>query len=281
MPPWSVEVFDHVGDQRSALGNLLKTGDYSDLVIICSQERHKVHKAIICPRSYSFNEAQIGAIDLSDNDPFAVSMMIEYLYHQTYTIPHDVKLVPMYQRPSTVPLPPGTVPLKITRHSVSGNSSANQSLLHPLQTAAAAASVRPPQERASHDSCLSYVNLYVHYKLYTLGEKYGIAGLEALAVHNFETEGEKELGRSNDTYFGYLIHMMKEAYNCTAEGDRPLRDAIVRMLKSKPNLFEREDMKEFLKEEGLVYDLAMSYVQEDQEKNRGSLWLGLKLADRI
>ncbi|KAF5689981.1 kelch 4 [Fusarium denticulatum] len=272
MPHWSVEVFDHVGDQRSALGNLLKTGDYSDLVIICGQERHKVHKAIVCPRSSSFKvacgsgckEAQIGAIELPNDDPFAVSMMIEYLYHQTYTLPYDVKLVPMYQRSSAVPFPPGTVPLKITRHSVSGDSSANQSLLHPLRTAAT--SVRPPQERASHDSYVPYVNLYVHYKVYTLGEKYGIAGLKALAVRNFETEGEKELGSSSVNYFGYLIHMMKEAYNCTAEGDRPLRGAVVRMLKSKPNLFERSDMKESLKEEGLAYDLAMSYVQEDQEK---------------
>ncbi|KAF5594760.1 kelch 4 [Fusarium pseudocircinatum] len=262
MTPWSVKVFDHVCDQRSALGNLLKTGDFSDLVIICGQERHKVHKAI---------EAQIGAIELPDDDPFAVSMMIEYLYHQTYTIPYDVKLIPMYQRPSEVPLPHGTVPLKIIRHSDSGDSPTHQSLLPPLQTAAAP--VSHPQDRASPNSFLPYVNIYVHYKVYTLGEKYSIAGLKALAVRNFETEGGEELGSSSVNYFGYLIHMMKEAYNCTAEGDRPLRDAVVRVLKSKPNLFKRSDMKEFLKEEGLAYDLAMSYVQEDQEKNRGSLWL--------
>ncbi|KAF5545451.1 kelch 4 [Fusarium phyllophilum] len=178
-------------------------------------------------------EAQTGEIELPDDDPFAVSMMIEYLYHQAYTIPDDAKLVLIYKRSSMVPFPPGTVPLKITRHFVSGDSSANQPLLHPLQTAAAA--VPPPEERASH--VIPYVNLYVHYKVYALGEKYGIAGLKALVVHKFETEGEDEFKSSSVNQFGYLIHVMKEAYNCTAEGDSPLRDAVVRILKSKPTLF--------------------------------------------
>ncbi|KAF4497646.1 Kelch 4 [Fusarium agapanthi] len=208
MPPQRVEVFDYAGDQRRALGNLLKTGDYFDFVIICGQTRHKVHKAIICPRSdffkaacgSGFKKAQAGEIELRDDDPFAVSMMIEYLYHQTYTIPYDAKLVPRYQRSSRAPFKPGTVPLKITRHSVGGNSSASQSLLHPLQTAAAP--VPPPQEQPSHDSFVPYVNLYVHYKVYTLGEKCGITGLKALAAHNFETEGEKEFGSSSVNHFG-------------------------------------------------------------------------------
>lgn len=56
--------------------------------------------------------------------------------------------------------------------------------------------------------------------------------------------------------------MMKEAYNCTAEGDRPLCNVVVRILKSKPTIFERKDVKEFLKEEGLAYDMVMSYGQD-------------------
>ncbi|EWG54838.1 hypothetical protein FVEG_12945 [Fusarium verticillioides 7600] len=134
-----------------------------------------------------------GEIELREDGPFAVGMMIEYLYHQTYTIPDDAKLVPIYQRPSMVPFPPGTVLLKATRHSVRGDSSANQPSLHPLQTPTAP--VPPPQERASH--VVPYVNLYVHYKVYALGEKYGIAGLKALAVQNFETEGENDFKSSS------------------------------------------------------------------------------------
>ncbi|KAI7763707.1 hypothetical protein LZL87_011564 [Fusarium oxysporum] len=218
---------------KRALGNLLKTGDYSDFVIICGQARHKVHKAIICPRSDFFKESQTGEVELPDDDPFAVSMMIQYLYHQTYTIPHDANLIPEDQRFPTAALAP----------------------------------VHPPQEPASYDSIIPYVSLSVHYKVYALGEKYGINGLKALAVYKFETEGEDEF-RTSINYFEDFIRVMKEAYACTAEGDRPLRDAVVRMLKPKTILFEREDMKEFLKEEGLAYDLVMSYVQDNSRKGK-------------
>ncbi|KAG5804747.1 hypothetical protein H9Q74_004426 [Fusarium xylarioides] len=81
--------------QSKALVDLLKTGKYSDLTISCGKDQYRVHKAIICPRSNffeaacsgEFKEAQTGEIDLPDDDPVAVRMMIEYLYHDTYTPP--------------------------------------------------------------------------------------------------------------------------------------------------------------------------------------------------
>ncbi|KAF5569597.1 hypothetical protein FPANT_13896, partial [Fusarium pseudoanthophilum] len=81
--------------QSEALANLLKTGKYSDLTISCGNDQYRVHKAIICPRSNffeaafsgEFKEAQTGEIDLPDDDPVAVKMMIEYLYHDTYMPP--------------------------------------------------------------------------------------------------------------------------------------------------------------------------------------------------
>ncbi|KAG5745195.1 hypothetical protein H9Q72_001930 [Fusarium xylarioides] len=181
----SVDAFDHSGDQRRALGNLLKTGDYSDLVIICGQERHKFHKAIICPRSDFFKaacgsgskEAQTDEIEPRDVDPLAVSMMIEYLYHQTDTYPCDVELVRIYQE-SVVPFESETVPLKSTCHSVSGDASASQSLLHPMQTAVAPV---PPQEPASRN--FPFVAHLINYRVYAVSKKYGIAGLTALAVY--------------------------------------------------------------------------------------------------
>ncbi|KAG9495459.1 hypothetical protein J7337_013707 [Fusarium musae] len=153
----TVEVFDHAGDQRSALGNLLKIGDYSNFVIICGETRHKVHKAIICLRS-DFFKAACGS-------GFKVTLHCTYLGTLTYFVQ------------------------------------------------------------------------------------------EAQA-------GEIEL-REDDPFAG--------AYNCTAEGDCPLRDVVVRILKSKPAIFERKDVKEFLKEEGLAYDMVMSYGQ-DILRRRGEEW---------
>ncbi|KAG4292324.1 hypothetical protein FPRO06_13577 [Fusarium proliferatum] len=272
---FNFEVFDHAADQRRALGNLLKTGDYSDLVIVCGQARHKVHKAVICPRSdffkaacgSGFKEAQTGEIELPDDDPFAVSMMIEYLYHQKCTIPWDAKLVPEDQRSPAVTSPPATAPSKKTRHSFSGDSFTIHPRLHPLQGTFFSASLS--EEPGSHKSLVLYQNLHVHYKLYALGQKYGIEGLQDLAIHNFEAEVYMEFQSSSVDHFGDLIYVMNEIYTCAAEAGRPLCDAIVRILKSKPKLFEREDMKEFLKEEGLAYDMVMSYVQDTLIRGEG------------
>ncbi|KAG5788253.1 hypothetical protein H9Q69_012681 [Fusarium xylarioides] len=161
----SVDAFDHSGDQRRALGNLLKTGDYSDLVIICAA----------C--GSGSKEAQTDEIEPRDVDPLAVSMMIEYLYHQTDTYPCDVELVRIYQE-SVVPFESETVPLKSTCHSVSGDASASQSLLHPMQTAVAPV---PPQEPASRN--FPFVAHLINYRVYAVSKKYGIAGLTALAVY--------------------------------------------------------------------------------------------------
>ncbi|KAF4497647.1 hypothetical protein FAGAP_6179 [Fusarium agapanthi] len=81
---------------RRAKRSLLETGAYSDLTISCGKDQYRVHKAIICPRSHffeaacngEFKEAQTSTIDLPDDDPIAVRMMIEYLYHDTYMPPN-------------------------------------------------------------------------------------------------------------------------------------------------------------------------------------------------
>ncbi|KAF5556557.1 kelch 4 [Fusarium mexicanum] len=148
-----VAVFDHVEDQRRALGNLLKTGDYSDFVIICGKARHKVHKAIICLRSdffkaactSGFKEAQTGEVELPDDEP--------------------------------------------------------------LTTAAASI---PREALGPYVFIIPYVALRVHYKVYALGEKYGIPGLKALAAHNFETECEDVFSSSKVQRLEDLIHEMRE-----------------------------------------------------------------------
>ncbi|KAI5927103.1 BTB/POZ protein [Camillea tinctor] len=68
---------------------------YSDLTIICGTQSRKVHKAIVCPRSKffaaacdnkDFKEGRTGIIELPDDDPRIVDLMIYYFYHLTYHI---------------------------------------------------------------------------------------------------------------------------------------------------------------------------------------------------
>ncbi|KAI6758241.1 hypothetical protein HG530_010481 [Fusarium avenaceum] len=86
---------EHSNAQTLSISELFKTGDYSDLTIVCGDDRYKVHKAVVCPRSPFFKkacdgnveESQTNEVKLPDDDPVAVRMMIEYLYRHTYTPP--------------------------------------------------------------------------------------------------------------------------------------------------------------------------------------------------
>ncbi|KAF4999389.1 hypothetical protein FGRMN_2530 [Fusarium graminum] len=85
----------HITEHSRSLARLLETGDYSDLTIVCGDYRHQVHKSVVCTRSHffkaacdgKFKEAQTGEVQLPDDDPVAVRMMVEYLYHHMYTPP--------------------------------------------------------------------------------------------------------------------------------------------------------------------------------------------------
>ncbi|TXB97052.1 hypothetical protein FocTR4_00011704 [Fusarium oxysporum f. sp. cubense] len=313
--------------QSKALVDLLKTGDYSDLVISCGKDQYSVHKAIICPRSHffkaacdgKFKEAQTGTIDLPDDDPVAVRMMIEYLYHDTYapagaSIHRDgaidahlsdteyddekekrkrelygatfignkrIKRLTALPEDSTVR---ASQPARFTgfaafiasRESQRGSdrnrqehgsststnsvsvqspsqASPNQSSSPPRPSPAPSPTPHPPRPSAPQRP-IPPANLHLHAKVYALGEKYGIQPLKALALRKFESEAQFHL-HSDD-----FLQGIREAYTSTVETDRPLRDAVVTILRSNKGLLKKESVKEVLKETGLGFDLLMDFA---------------------
>ncbi|KAL1963538.1 hypothetical protein VTN77DRAFT_8119 [Rasamsonia byssochlamydoides] len=76
---------------------LLQSGDYSDLTIYCGADVYRIHRAIVCPQSKvlaamcrgGFKEAQTGEINMPDDDPEAVKMMVSYFYNQDYHMAKD------------------------------------------------------------------------------------------------------------------------------------------------------------------------------------------------
>lgn len=73
---------------------LYKSSDYSDFKIICGNDVHNVHKAIVCSQSDFFaaacrfgQEAANGEIHLQEDKPALVKAMIQYLYHLEYDLP--------------------------------------------------------------------------------------------------------------------------------------------------------------------------------------------------
>ncbi|KAB5545473.1 hypothetical protein GE09DRAFT_1131302 [Coniochaeta sp. 2T2.1] len=76
------------------LGSLFIEGKYSDLTVACGQSSYRTHNAVLSTQSPffakacdgSFKEASTGVIELTEDDPEAVRMMMHYFYHHDY--PH-------------------------------------------------------------------------------------------------------------------------------------------------------------------------------------------------
>ncbi|KAF5631134.1 amino acid transport gap1 [Fusarium tjaetaba] len=330
--------------QSEALANLLQTGDYSDLTITCGKDQYRVHKAIICPRSNffkaacdgKFKEAQTGEIDLPDDDPTAVRMMIQYLYHDTYvppkaiihrdhngtidahlseteyndeqkrkmelygatfvgnkrvkrlTAPPEVPITPISQpvpvgsgTASTPPPPPSAASQEPGRgrgrsrrgrgsfggvNSPSGynavQASPDQSSPTPnsflFGSSSPAPTPPPPPQPSAPPRPIYTPNLHLHAKVYTLGEKYGIQPLKALALRKFETEAPFRLHTDD------FLEAIREAYTSTIETDRPLRDAVVAILRNNKHLLKKDSVKAVLKDPGLglSFDMVMQFASD-------------------
>ncbi|PYI03306.1 hypothetical protein BO78DRAFT_375396 [Aspergillus sclerotiicarbonarius CBS 121057] len=77
---------------QDAMGELLRSGDYSDLTITCGGYVYKVHRAIICPQwhhlgvfiSDSFKGPGDWVLDLPNDNPPTIYRILDYLYTQDY-----------------------------------------------------------------------------------------------------------------------------------------------------------------------------------------------------
>ncbi|KAK5999008.1 hypothetical protein PT974_01394 [Cladobotryum mycophilum] len=133
----------------SSLEKLLADGRYSDCTIVCGDDNHRVHKAILCMRSSFFetafrymkeDEPQI--LDMQEDDPIAVRMMVNFLYSLDYTVPPEQH--------------------QTQEESVSENASKKKREKHP--------------------------NLLQHARVYALAEKYDVRSLKFLAARKFRRE---------------------------------------------------------------------------------------------
>ncbi|KAI1751274.1 BTB/POZ protein [Xylaria castorea] len=74
------------------LANVLNSGDYSDLTLVCEGQEFQVHKAIVCAQSPvlatalkgGFKEAKTNTFHVADFDPTTVKCMLDYMYTGKY-----------------------------------------------------------------------------------------------------------------------------------------------------------------------------------------------------
>ncbi|WZH46980.1 BTB domain-containing protein [Fusarium acuminatum] len=236
-------------------------------------------------------ESQTSEVKLSDDDPVAVRMMVEYLYLHAYTPPLtstqdstiDAKLSPtmnsdkrksdmetfvgnkriktLDSRPSSLDSSPDT-PMRTGPSSCRGResgwgpgrSSSSVSVLalsFDPVPTPNPSSSSPPVPRSNEPPA---ANLCLHAKVYALGEKYGIGYLKLFALQRFEAEVEYHL-RSRD-----FLLAIEEAYTSTVQEDRRLRDAIVKTIIKNCHILRSPLVQATVKSTELGFDLLMRFA---------------------
>ncbi|EWG54840.1 hypothetical protein FVEG_12947 [Fusarium verticillioides 7600] len=227
-----------------SLFELYETEMYSDLKIACGWDIHKVHKAIICPRStfftaacnVNFKEGWENMINLPDNDPTVVREMIYYLYNLDLAgyefIPEDGNLI---------------------EEDLSDTGYDNEMMRHLLRQGYRFVGKRrvkglvpklgvrigPPK------------NLPLFAKVYAIGEKYGIPGLKAIALSKFETLA-KAYANTDDFRIA-----AEEVYTSTIDQDRGMRDIVVNTVEENIALLNNADFEALARNTELGHDLLM------------------------
>ncbi|OCL12363.1 hypothetical protein AOQ84DRAFT_386177 [Glonium stellatum] len=231
----------------SSLKELLVSGSFSDLTILCGPNEHKVHKAVICPRSEFFNaacrfgkEAETGIITLSDDDPETVRLMIEYFYTLEYSpLCSDI----VVQTPVNVP-----------------NPADSDSEFIPDDWGRRKDRRPKPHPKSTKPTGPSHFTTFA--KLYAIADKYNIKGLQTLSQRKFKLTAESYWNHDD------LPSAIHTVYTSTPDTNMGLRNIVVNLIADRMSLLRKPEMEALMREfNGLAFDLLkLKYI------NDGGLW---------
>ncbi|KAF2279790.1 uncharacterized protein EI97DRAFT_371456, partial [Westerdykella ornata] len=250
-------------------GSLRASGEYSDLIITCGSEHFKVHKAIVCTRSGFFacalrfpgKESQENKIDLPEDEPHIIELMLQYIYEGDYG-----PLCGHVQNPSP---PSNASPKSFFPHTCdyvpAGKVYCDEGRLCPhhdctFNCGRGSFSCRNFICRKCHPTRDTPGSFLIHSKMYEVGERYDVFQLKELARKRFEIACRLHWSEPHFFEAAYFV------FTATPENDVGLRDIVCSTICDHLSLTNEtafEELKEDV--EGLGYALFQHLMKRGQE----------------
>ncbi|CAN9469487.1 unnamed protein product [Alternaria alternata] len=226
---------------------LLASGDYSDFTITCGSDTYRVHKNIVCKRSGFFERAErfprpVGEegsgskVDLLQDEPEIVRLLVQYLYENDYEVDSDEKCEQKRKQKQAA------IDLRSQRSP--GGCGYLLNFPHKCGQGCHYPSVWVCPHHRCTSNCISNCNftcstcspiiegedmtdpklLLFHSKMYAIGDKYDVAGLKELARTNFCMISNKAW--KDEAFTGVADHVLSS----TPDSDAGLRDVLCEMI---------------------------------------------------
>ncbi|KAL5115330.1 hypothetical protein ACEQ8H_006775 [Pleosporales sp. CAS-2024a] len=254
----------------------LKASDFSDFDITCHDHIFRVHKLVLCTRSQFFanalkfpgkhhvpksdpadQEHEEGRIDLPDDEPAMIKLMIDYIYSAEYEpfLPRDISKIaagdvrPKHSCKSGHMACPNYGSSRIVcLHHTCGVSCAFTCTDFVCDTC------HPPPVIIPGSSG----QLLTHAKMYEMGDKYQVSGLKELSQFKFELACAKFW---HDKVFAQAA---AHAFSTTPEDDKGLRRIVIKTISEHMGLLKKKEVSALLME---FNGLAFGLLVEKAEKN--------------
>ncbi|KAF2790359.1 hypothetical protein K505DRAFT_340489 [Melanomma pulvis-pyrius CBS 109.77] len=223
-----------------SMAGFLQDGKHSDFTIICGDDIYKVHKIVIASLSQHFRRAiefgkekEENSITLHDDDHDLVKLMIQFMY----TIDYDVTTI---SSASAAGAASAALAIRVAREADLGHlldpNHCEYFCLHGFR-------------RQGDSECPQLLNtasaqdLVTHAELYSLADKYMMQSLKDLCIEKF-----KMCCHHYYYYSEALSDAIEAVYENTPGTDLGLRDVVVELLCQKPELLNKDVIKETLKQ---------------------------------
>ncbi|XP_014550697.1 hypothetical protein COCVIDRAFT_20927 [Bipolaris victoriae FI3] len=248
--------------QKQVLDSLkssLASGAYSDFKITCGSDTYKVHKVIVCNRagffaravSFGGQETESGKLDLPEDEPETVKLLIQYLYEGEY----EPQLPPVAESLSTM-----TISTPVKRGKLSSKKQ-DYHLVFPhtcYQRLDCCHSSRLCPHHYCGETCGytcrgftcpicdtptltgSSSQLLTHSKMYEMADKYEVVGLRKLAEEKFNRV-------CNHFWNTPDFHIAaSHAFSTTPEDDAGLRDLVSQTIAKHMELTQAPEIRKLL-----------------------------------
>ncbi|KAH7091573.1 hypothetical protein FB567DRAFT_558421 [Paraphoma chrysanthemicola] len=264
----------------SAFNFGLKNGDYSDLVITCGTDTYNVHRMIVCARADVFSravgfggkETDEGKIDLPDDEPDTVALLMQYLYEGEYEPRLPSESVTNHAESSNMSLrevvrtisshPDGYNYLYTFPHTCSDcRSYPNERFICPHHQCG-----NECEWNCNLFTCNKCTRIKVHgpadqlllhSKMYEIADKYDVKGLKDLARVKFEGSCATFW---DDSLFSAAAH---HAFSTTMEDDKGLRDVVSGTISKHMELIRKPEVQALMTEfNGLSMSILLKKADE-------------------